>query len=114
MARIKPFHVALALVLIIAAVFLVRVRLAAGEVSQAEAGHRLAVAWCRECHAVEPGAINPGKKAPDFVAIAKMPSSTPLSLKVFLASSHPSMPNIILTQNDTEDLVAYILSLKGQ
>ena len=112
MSRVKPYHVVLAVVLIIAAVFLIRIRLAAGEVAPAEAGHRLATAWCRECHAVEPGALNPGKKAPDFVAIANMPSSTELSLKVFLASSHPTMPNIILTATDTEDLVAYILSLR--
>jgi mono/diheme cytochrome c family protein len=111
-SRVKPYQIVLAVVLIIAAVFLIRVRLAAGEVSPAEVGHRLATAWCQECHAVEPAALNSGKKAPDFVAIANMPSSTELSLKVFLASSHPTMPNIILKPTDTEDLVAYILSLR--
>jgi mono/diheme cytochrome c family protein len=75
-------------------------------------GHRLASEWCRDCHAIEPTAINTGKPAPDFVAVANMPSTTELSLKVFLLSSHKTMPNFIIKPNDADDLVAYILSLK--
>jgi len=75
-------------------------------------GHRLAGEWCRGCHAIEPTAVNTGKPAPDFVSIANMPSTTELSLKVFLRSNHKSMPNFIIRSNDIDDLVAYILSLK--
>jgi len=41
-----------------------------------------------------------------------MPSTTALSLKVFLRSSHNKMPNLIISDPDTDDLIAYILSLK--
>jgi len=75
-------------------------------------GHHLAEEWCRGCHAIEPSAVNTAKPAPDFVAIANMPSSTELSLKVFLRSNHKSMPNFIIRQNDIDDIVTYILSLK--
>jgi mono/diheme cytochrome c family protein len=77
------------------------------------AGHRLAAAWCKECHAIEPIAIGGGKNgAPDFVRIANLPSTTELSLKVFLRSDHNRMPNFIIQPADAEDLVQYILSLK--
>lgn len=75
-------------------------------------GYRLASAWCRGCHAIESAAVNTTKPAPDFVAVANMPSTTELSLKVFLRSNHRSMPNFIIRQNDIEDIVTYILSLK--
>ena len=38
-----------------------------------------------------------------------MPSTTALSLMVFLRSNHQAMPNLII---DTDDLIAYILALK--
>ena len=41
-----------------------------------------------------------------------MPSTTELALKVFLQSSHPTMPNVVLTAEQRGDLVNYILSLK--
>jgi len=41
-----------------------------------------------------------------------MPSTTALSLKVFLRPSHNKMPNLIISDPDTDDLIAYILSLK--
>lgn len=77
-------------------------------------GHRLASEWCRGCHAIEPSAVNTAKPAPDFVAVANLPATTELSLKVFLRSNHKSMPNFIIRANDINDIVAYILSLKRQ
>ena len=80
----------------------------AGDVA---AGRRLADAWCSECHALVSG-TTAGKAGPDLTAIADMPSTTALSLRVFLQSSHPNMPNLILGRAETDDLIAYILSLK--
>jgi mono/diheme cytochrome c family protein len=115
MAQARWVYFGLAMVLSLAALLLVRMHAARGEsLPGAAAGHRLAEAWCRDCHAIGPGALNPGKQAPDFVAIANMPSATELSLRVFLQSSHPNMPNIILKPEQTSDLVAYILSLKSR
>jgi mono/diheme cytochrome c family protein len=77
-------------------------------------GHRLASEWCKDCHAIEAAAVWTGKPAPDFVAVANMPSTTALSLKVFLTTSHKTMPNFIIRSRDADDLIAYILSLKGK
>ena len=76
----------------------------------AQAGRRLANYWCTECHSVEPKTV--GIFAADFAEIANVPSTTELSLKVFLRSSHKSMPNFILQPEETDDIVAYILSLR--
>ena len=97
------------------AFFLLRLHQANGAGQPSEsiaAGHRLAEAWCRECHAI--GAIPTGaKKAPpDFAAVANRPSTTALSLKVFLKTSHPTMPNIIIGPSQADDLANYIMSLK--
>ena len=74
------------------------------------AGRSLASQWCSGCHAVEPKTV--GIFAADFAEIAKLPSTTALSLKVFLQTSHRSMPNFILQPDEANDIVAYILSLK--
>jgi len=74
-------------------------------------GRVYATHWCSECHSVEPATEGAGF-APDFTAIAKLPSTTALSLKVFLRSTHNLMPDFILTLTETDDIVAYILSLK--
>ena len=100
----------------IAVLFLVKVHFASGETlpraGGASTGYRLATAWCAECHSIESNIAWTGKPAPDFAAIANQPSSTALSLKVFLQSNHRSMPNLIIGRNDADDIVTYILSLK--
>lgn len=76
-------------------------------------GQALVEAWCLACHGVGP----PGAAARpdlDFEAIASMPSTTALSLRVFLQSSHRDMPNIVLKGKELDDIVAFILSLKRQ
>jgi hypothetical protein len=42
----------------------------------------------------------------------QVPSTTGLSLNVFLHSNHRNMPNIIIESEESNDLIAYILSLK--
>ncbi len=73
------------------------------------AGRHLAEHWCASCHQLEGSAKEP---AASFPQIARMPSTTALALRVFLRTSHPTMPNVALTTADTDDLVAFILSLK--
>jgi mono/diheme cytochrome c family protein len=72
------------------------------------AGQRLAETSCMECHS--PANVPP--RAPAFSAIAAMPSTTALSLGVFLRTSHPSMPNFELSSSERDDVIAYILSLR--
>jgi hypothetical protein len=43
-----------------------------------------------------------------------MPSTTELSLRVFLQSNHRNMPNIIVKGRDLDDIVAFIMSLKRE
>ncbi len=71
-------------------------------------GKRIADSQCAECHA---SGLLPGR-APAFSAIARMPSTTATALTVYLRTSHPAMPNIILTPAEQDDVIAYILSLK--
>ena len=78
------------------------------------AGRELAQAVCAECHIVvpRPGVLRQIGDAPDFADVAQMPSTTRTALFAFLRSSHPTMPNPILSDRDAKDVVAYILSLK--
>jgi mono/diheme cytochrome c family protein len=115
MSRNAWIHITLALIVALAALFLIRLHNASGatEVSDGvTAGHRLADAWCKECHAIEAATPGSANVAPDFLKIANQPSSTALALKVFLQTSHRSMPNLVISPDQADDLVNYILSLK--
>lgn len=81
--------------------------------ADSSAGARLAQETCASCHAIgaDPAAKSPDTKAPPFLAVAKMPSTTELSIKVFLRSSHRNMPNFILSSEEIDAIAAYILSL---
>ena len=77
-------------------------------------GERLARETCASCHAIsaDPGAKSADPKAPRFLDVARMPSTTELSLKVFLRSSHKNMPNFILSPEEIDSVTWYILGLK--
>ncbi len=72
-------------------------------------GRQTAAVLCVPCHQI--GETRQGGP-PSFVDVANMPSTTALSLKVFLRSNHNEMPNLIIPDAETDDLIAYILSLK--
>ena len=77
-------------------------------------GHDMAQKLCAECHRVEKGQKSPklsARKA--FQEIANNPARSELSLRVFLRTPHRNMPNLVLTETETDDIIAYILSLKG-
>lgn len=90
---------------------------AGGGPAQAELvaqGRRVAETWCANCHLVAPGARGPaGDAAPPFPAIARMPSTTEMALRVFLQTPHARMPDYRLSTAELDGVVAYILSLKG-
>jgi mono/diheme cytochrome c family protein len=77
-------------------------------------GARLAEEHCSSCHAVgaNPHVKSPNPEAPPFALVAQMPSTTELSLKVFLRSSHKNMPNFILSSEEIDSVTSYILGLK--
>jgi len=78
------------------------------------AGQVLAERVCADCHAVQAGdrkGVLPNP--PAFQLMADDPAMTPLALRVFLESPHHDMPNLILTEEETDDVIAWIHSLKS-
>jgi hypothetical protein len=65
------------------------------------------------CHEIEPGIpAPPFAQAPSFSSVAATPGMTSMALNVWLTTSHPTMPNLIIPQKDKEDLLAYFAALR--
>lgn len=80
-----------------------------------EAGRAIAKTWCANCHSVEPGAARQSADGvPSFPAIANQASTTVMSLQAFLQTPHARMPNFQLSHRQIEDVIAYIIGLKGR
>jgi len=87
---------------------------AAQSPGDAVTGAKLAFGVCAQCHAVGRGsARSPDPMAPRFSAVATTPGLTDMALRVWLLSAHPTMPNFVLTKDETDDMVAYIMGLKA-
>jgi mono/diheme cytochrome c family protein len=77
------------------------------------AGAAYAGEVCATCHAVQAGdEASPLPEATPFQIVANTPGMTELALSVWLQTSHPTMPNIVLEQDEMRNVVAYIRSLK--
>ena len=86
---------------------------AAQEIGDVAAGAHLAATWCSSCHVVTPSArAGASTGVPTFAAIAHMSSTTPISLRAFLQTPHARMPDLQLSRDETDNLIAYILSLR--
>jgi len=79
-------------------------------------GRHLAETTCGACHQIGSAASPQGVKpvAPSFLDISRMPSTNEVAIKVFLRSSHPTMPNIILSPEEIDSVAAYIVGLAGK
>jgi mono/diheme cytochrome c family protein len=85
-------------------------------------GRQIATTQCSSCHRVLPmllfdkgdPSLTDKDAPPSFQSIANLPSTTGLSLNVFLHSNHKNMPNLILSKAEANGVIAYILSLKKQ
>jgi mono/diheme cytochrome c family protein len=84
----------------------------AQEVGDARKGLRFAERVCAECHAVKAGQYPVPAAGPTFKTIANTPGMTAMALTVFFRTSHRDMPNLVLSESDRDDVIAYILSLK--
>lgn len=83
-------------------------------VGNAAQGRKIIDRICIECHAVtDEEARNRSNRAASFQTIANTPGMTPLALSVWFRTPHREMPNIILSKDEREDLIAFITSLKS-
>jgi mono/diheme cytochrome c family protein len=86
----------------------------AQEVGDAGRGATLALSVCAQCHAVRARQLrSPDPMAPNFSSIATTLGMTDRALRVWLQSSHPTMPNYVLSPSESNNVIAYILSLKS-
>ena len=77
-------------------------------------GRKIATTLCSSCHRVLPMTLSDKADPPSFQSIADLPATTGISLNVFFHSNHDKMPDFILSGAESNDLIAYILSLKKQ
>jgi mono/diheme cytochrome c family protein len=85
------------------------------QIGDAEEGRAFSSAVCSECHAVLLGQrFSPRLDAPRFEDIANTTGLTTNMLVVLLQTSHPTMPNIILTETEMANVLEYIRSLKAE
>lgn len=75
-------------------------------------GGRIAQRWCAECHVVAPGQKQASADVPGFAAIAAKPDFNERALAFFLLEPHPKMPNLNLGRSETQDIAAYIATLR--
>ena len=86
----------------------------AAEVGDPAKGVAIANNVCSRCHAVRKGQLlSPSLMAPTFVQIAGTPGMTAIALNVTLTTPHAGMPMFMLTSEQREDIIAYILGLKN-
>ena len=80
----------------------------------ATAGYAFARQACSACHVVEAEQHAPRLLVigPAFRDIANTHGMTATALQVFLTTSHPKMPNLILTPDEIADVSAYVLALR--
>ena len=80
------------------------------------AGHSFAREACSACHVVDAQQHRPPWRifiGPAFRNIANTRGQSATTLRVFLRTSHPKMPDPILTPDQMADVIAYILSLRS-
>jgi hypothetical protein len=79
-------------------------------------GHDFALGTCTPCHVVSPDQKSPIRfaNAPEFRVIANAPGTTAIGLNIWLTNPHPTMPKLVLYPQEAADVIAYILSLRGQ
>ncbi len=79
------------------------------------AGRVLAEAVCAACHTipgVAPRIRIPGARS--FQALAADPAVTGLALHAYLRTQHPPTPSFVLNEEQLNDVIAYILSLRAE
>jgi mono/diheme cytochrome c family protein len=101
------------LLLVLAAIPLLPCSAHAQQLGSPQSGSVLAQRICSPCHAVRQGEANSANsRSPTFTELASVPGMTSAALTVALTTPHAGMPMFMLTRDEREDIIAYILSLK--
>lgn len=87
---------------------------AADDIGDPVNGHKIAAAWCSNCHALAGSTQATATGAPSFAAIAANHAITPLSLRAFLQTPHDRMPDLHLSNTEMDDLISYILEPRNK
>ena len=82
--------------------------LAAPSAADAERGAELARRWCTPCHVVAPDEAG-GDAGPSFMAMRA--GRTEPGLRAWLFQPHPPMPDLNLTADEIDAILAYIRAL---
>jgi mono/diheme cytochrome c family protein len=83
------------------------------EIGDADKGVALVRDTCSQCHAIRKGQLlSPNLRAPTFAELAATPGMTSAALAVALTTPHAGMPMFMLSPEEGQDIIAYILSLK--
>jgi mono/diheme cytochrome c family protein len=95
----------------------------AQQVGDPIAGTAVASKACAECHDISPTS-GPSRdldplpfeelEAKPFQEVANTPGVTAMALFAWMQSTHPTMPAILLEDDELRNVVAYILSLKDR
>jgi mono/diheme cytochrome c family protein len=85
----------------------------AQQVGDPQAGFTYAKEVCSKCHGIseEKSAL---PRATRFREVADRPGITGTALRVWMETSHPTMPNFVVSHQDMLNVIAYILDLKGR
>ncbi len=75
-------------------------------------GAGLARQVCAQCHHVTAGPAPAGLPAASFVEIANRDGVSAETIRDWLNSTHPSMPNFMFDASSVDDMAAYIMSLR--
>ena len=78
----------------------------------ADHGEVLARHWCASCHIVADDQAHGADNVPTFSNIANRTGFDPAQIARFLRDPHAKMPDMQLSTYESEDLAAYIASLK--
>jgi mono/diheme cytochrome c family protein len=78
-----------------------------------ETGRALARQWCTACHVVDLEGHG-SDAAPALPALLADDRRTPDELRGWLAAPHPPMPDLDLTRQEIEDIVAHLESLQPE
>jgi len=76
----------------------------------AEAGRQFVMRSCSSCHATE-AAKTATDNAPPFSVVAKTNKDNPAWIRGWLMAPHPPMPNIALSRQQIDNIVAYLSTL---